>query len=141
MEFENTLGRFIGRLKYLIYQELNKELKKSNLCITGEQFRLLTHLWKKDGLTQQKVADLTYRNRGSITRMVDVLEKNGVIKRIEDKRDRRVNLIYLTDHGRELEVEAVKCVESIHEKITRDFTLEEIDIYSDLLKRSIQNLE
>ncbi|UZR98806.1 MarR family winged helix-turn-helix transcriptional regulator [Chondrinema litorale] len=141
MEFENTLGRFISRLKYLAYQELNRELKQSNLCITGDQFRLLTHLWKEDGLTQQKVADLTDRNRGSITRMVDVLEKNGVIKRIEDKRDRRVNLIYLTESGRELESQAVECVERIHDKITQGFTEEEIDNFGNLLKKSIKNLE
>ncbi|MBT28337.1 MAG: MarR family transcriptional regulator [Thalassobius sp.] len=141
MEFEKTLGRYISRLKYLAYQELNRELKQSNLCITGDQYRLLTHLWKEDGLTQQKVADLTDRNRGSITRMVDVLEKNGVIKRSEDKRDRRVNLIYLTEHGRELETQAAECVERVHEKITKGLTEDEIEIYKSLLQKSIKNLE
>lgn len=141
MDFENTLGRYIGRLNYLMSQELNRVLKASEAGITSDQFRLLTHLWNQDGLTQQVLSGQTGRDRGSITRMIDILEKKGIITRIPDQTDRRVNLIYLTKQGRELQPKAIQCAQQVLDKITTGFSEEEKQTFKNLLKKSVENLK
>ncbi|MEI9955734.1 MAG: MarR family transcriptional regulator [Ferruginibacter sp.] len=60
---------------------------------------MLYHLWKEDGLSQQQLCDATFRDKPSITRLVDNLEKVKLVKRNASKEDRRINMIVLTDEG------------------------------------------
>jgi DNA-binding MarR family transcriptional regulator len=48
------------------------------------------------GLSQQQLCDATFRDKPSITRLVDNLEKLQLVKRVASKDDRRINMIYLT---------------------------------------------
>jgi len=57
-------------------------------------------LWKKDGINQQELADLTLRDKAAITFLIDNLCKRELVIRQEDSSDRRSKLIYLTGKGR-----------------------------------------
>lgn len=67
-------------------------------------------LWNEDGLPQQALADATYRDKPSTTRIIDNLEKEGMVKRIPSPTDRRSNLINLTSLGKELELPVIQAV-------------------------------
>ncbi|MEZ4962885.1 MAG: MarR family transcriptional regulator [Saprospiraceae bacterium] len=140
MDYEKTLGRQTGVLYGLLSRRLNSLLAEAELGITVDQFRLLTMLWKADGITQQQLADKIGRDRASVTRMVDILENQGIITRISDKNDRRINLLHLTKKGRELEETAAACAHRALEEMTKGFTEEEEAILSQLLRRAIGNL-
>lgn len=85
-----------GKASTAIARRLQKNFKQSSLDITIEQWSVLYHLWKSDGLSQQELCDATFRDKPSITRLVDNLEKLKLVKRVASKEDRRINLIYLT---------------------------------------------
>lgn len=70
--------------------------------MTSEQWTIMYHLWREEGLTQQELANHTFRDKPSITRLINNLEKMGLVIRVNDKHDRRSNLIYLTKDGRKL---------------------------------------
>jgi DNA-binding MarR family transcriptional regulator len=140
MNYETTLGRQTGVLYHLLSRRLNTLLAKSGTGITVDQFRLLTMLWKVDGITQQQLAVQLGRDRAGITRMVDILEEQDVVVRISDKNDRRINLIYLTKKGKELEPAAATCAQQALKEMTNNFTAEEEAIFSQLLQRAIVNL-
>jgi MarR family transcriptional regulator, organic hydroperoxide resistance regulator len=141
MNFEATLGRQTGVLYYLLSRRLNELLTEAGTGITVDQFRLLTMLWPEDGITQQQLATLLGRDRASITRMTDILENQGVLVRISDKSDRRINLIYLTKVGKEIEPIAAACAKKVLDEMTRNFSAEEQTLFSNLLKRAIENLK
>jgi len=141
MDFEQNLGRYIGQLHFALTKKLNKLLEESNAGITSDQFRLLTTLWKKDGLTQQQLANTTGRDRAGITRMIDILEDQGLLTRIPDKDDRRINLIYLTKKGKALEKIANQCAQRSLDEMTSDFNEEEKNNLESLLLRAFHNLE
>jgi DNA-binding MarR family transcriptional regulator len=140
MNYETTLGRQTGVLYHLLSRRLNGLLAEAGTGITVDQFRLLTMLWPEDGTTQQQLAVLLGRDRASVTRMTDILEKQGILVRIPDKNDRRINLIYLTKKGREIEPAAAACAQKALEEMTQNFTAEEEAQFSGLLKRAIGNL-
>lgn len=140
MDYEKTLGRQIGVLYHNLSRRLNGLLNESGAGITVDQFRLLTMLWKTDGITQQQLAVQLGRDRASITRMADILEEQGILNRISDKNDRRINLIYLTKKGRELEPGAAACAQQALDEMTQKFDASEKAAFAHLLQRAIENL-
>ncbi len=141
MDFDNTLGRYIGQLNTALSMALNQELQRAKVDVTSEQFRLLTHLWKEDGLSQIILAERTGRDRGSITRMLDILENKGFTVRVADKNDRRINNIYLTKKGRSIQLGAVSCAQVVLSKITEGFSESERKELHQLLKKASENFE
>jgi DNA-binding MarR family transcriptional regulator len=141
MNYEKNIGRYIGRLNSLLTRKLNQINEKEKTGITADQFRLLAQLWQKDGLNQQELACALGRDRASVTRMVDLLEKEAFLSRSPDNDDRRVNLIFLTKKGRELELKASGCAKGCLNTMLRDFSdADEIQL-KELLVRAIDNLE
>lgn len=140
VDFENNLARQVGRVSHLMGQRLNAGLQAQELGITADQFRLLTCLWGKDGLSQQQLAVQLGRDRATVTRMVDLLEDQLIITRIPDRDDKRSNLIYLTKKGQQLEVPAAQCGQAVLDQAMQDFSHEEKALLSDLLSRVAQNL-
>ncbi len=141
MNYEVTLGRQTGVLYYLLSRRLNGLLAEAGTGITTDQFRLLTMLWKEDGITQQQLAAQLGRDRASVTRMTDILEEQGIVTRIADKNDRRINLLYLTKKGRDLEPAAAECARQALDQMTKNFTEAEEAAFSQLLQRAIENLK
>jgi DNA-binding MarR family transcriptional regulator len=140
MDYEKTLGRQTGALYHLLSRRLNGLLAEAGTGITVDQFRLLTMLWREDGITQQQLAVLLGRDRASVTRMTDILEEQGILMRIADKSDRRINLLYLSKKGREIEPLAAAAAQQALDEMTRNFAPEEKNTFAQLLQRAIQNL-
>ena len=83
-------------------RRLQKYFREKELDLTVEQWSILVHLWKYDGVSQQELSNRTFRDKPSITRLVDNLEKLGLVERRASETDRRINRIYLTEKGKSL---------------------------------------
>lgn len=91
-----------GVASMALSRRLQKYFRDSGIEITVEQWSVLVHLWKEDGLRQQELCQRTFKDKPSITRLVDKLEQQQMVKRVVSKDDRRSNFIYLTDRARSL---------------------------------------
>ncbi len=107
--FETSFGRILGMAHTAMFRHLARRMKEKNLPVTPDQFRVLTYLWQKDGLQQSELAICTDRNRANVTRIIDILEREGVVIRRDDPNDRRVFKIFLTDFGKQLKEETAEC--------------------------------
>jgi hypothetical protein len=58
-----------GKASTAIARRLQKNFKLNGLDITIEQWSVLYHLWKEDGLNQQELCNATFRDKPSITRL------------------------------------------------------------------------
>lgn len=141
MQFNKTLGKHVTSLSYLLSKQLNKSLAERHAGITSDQFRLLSNLWRKDGVTQQKLAIYIGRDKASVTRMITILENSGFVTRIAKDEDKRVNLIYLTKKGRQLENISSQAVQESLDLMTKNFSLSEMEVFEDLLIRASNNLK
>ncbi|CAG8998549.1 MAG: Multiple antibiotic resistance protein MarR [Candidatus Celerinatantimonas neptuna] len=95
----------IGHLIHLLNQLKDKVLSDhlTPLDITAQQFKVLLLLNRDDEFnTCKKLSQRLCIDAGAITRMVDRLEKKGLIKRTRDKTDRRCVSLELTDNGQNL---------------------------------------
>jgi DNA-binding MarR family transcriptional regulator len=92
-----------GMASTAVARRLQKNFRNAGLEITIEQWSVLYHLWKEDGLSQQELCTRTFRDKPSITRLIDNLEKQHLVKRVASPSDRRINLVYLTDSAKDLQ--------------------------------------
>lgn len=96
-----------GKATVAISRRLLKNFREAGIEVTIEQWSILYQLWKQDGISQQQLSDATFRDKPSITRLVDNMEKNNLVKRVGDKSDRRIKLVRLTKDGKKLEEESM----------------------------------
>ena len=99
---DDALAFMIHRTARLLRYSLLHFFKKNNLDITPEQWFLLYRLWEGDKRPQFELADPAIDDRPNITRLIDSLEKRGLVERQSDPEDRRRFLIALTPDARKL---------------------------------------
>ncbi len=96
-----------GKASTAIARRLQKKFNSNSLNLTIEQWSVLYHLWKEDGKSQQELCNATFKDKPSITRLIDNLEKLNLVKRIADEGDRRINKVILTKTAQKLQEQAM----------------------------------
>ncbi len=129
-----------GKISMLINRYLYNCFREANLGITVEQWTVLACLWKKDKVTQQALSDITLRDKPSMTRLIDNLERRNLVVRVSDTKDRRVNLIYLTQKGMDLEKQTTQIVQDVVERILSKISDDEIEACRNVLRKIFDNL-
>ena len=119
---------------------MQKNFKEAGVEITIEQWSVLYHLWKQDGLSQQQLCDATFRDKPSITRLVDNLEKLKLVKRVASKDDRRINMIYLTSEAQVLQEQTMLLANQTLNEALGGVTIEQIEIAKMVLQKVYDNL-
>lgn len=130
-----------GKATVAISRRLQKNFKEAGIDVTIEQWSVLYQLWKEDGLSQQQLCDATFRDKPSITRLVDNMEKNNLVRRVGDKKDRRINLIYLTPEGEKLENESMAIANRTLNEALDGVSGKEIEIAKEVLQMVYDNLK
>ena len=81
---ENTAG-LVNTLNQHLLRNLDQSLSAKKVPISADQYNLMSQLWEADGICQQDIANQISRNRATTARMLDTLEKKGLLKRKDDK--------------------------------------------------------
>ena len=77
-------------------------LRQHNIDLTPEQFLLIDLLWNQGPMSQLDIADQMQKDKNSITKLVDAIERKGYVERHQNPSDRRSNTIVLTELGNSL---------------------------------------
>jgi len=93
----------------------------------------------KDGITQQELCNATFKDKPSMTRLIDNMERQHLVVRISDKRDRRTNLIHLTKTGRELEGKAFVIANQTLKEGLEGVSMEDLKIAQEVLRKIFTN--
>ena len=128
-----------GKVSTAINRKLSRNFRQDGIEITPEQWTILLFLWEKDGVTQQELCNATFKDKPSMTRLIDNMERQHLVVRISDKKDRRTNLIHLTKTGRELENKAYKIANTTLEQALEGLTTEELKIGQEVLRKVFTN--
>jgi DNA-binding MarR family transcriptional regulator len=130
-----------GKASTAIARRLQKKFNTAGLSITIEQWSVLYHLWKQEGISQQELCNATFRDKPSITRLVDNLEKLNLVKRVASENDRRINLIYLTKQAQKLQDEAMLLAEETLNEALVTVPVEKVDVCKEVLQVVYDNLK
>jgi DNA-binding MarR family transcriptional regulator len=130
-----------GKAVTAIARNLQKKFNVAGMGVTIEQWSVLYHLWKEDGKSQQELCNATFRDKPSITRLVDNLEKLQLVKRVASGDDRRINLIYLTKQAQKLQEETMALAEATLNEALDGVPADKIEVCKEVLQIVYDNLK
>ena len=111
------------------------------LNVTPEQWTVLSSLWEEDGTNQTLLAERTMEDRHNMTRILNLLEKSGLLCREPDRGDRRCQRVYLTDAGRALKPELIRIATDFLQKALTGMSQEDLDSMNRKLGQILTYLE
>ncbi|MBA4140059.1 MAG: MarR family transcriptional regulator [Segetibacter sp.] len=129
-----------GKASTALARRLQKNFKQAGIEVTIEQWSVLYHLWKEDGLSQQDLCNQSFRDKPSITRLVDNLEKLKLVKRVPSKDDRRINLIYLTEAAKTLQEQTLEMANQTLNEALDGVSKEDVELCKAVLQKVYDNL-
>ncbi|MFH7001130.1 MarR family winged helix-turn-helix transcriptional regulator [Flavobacterium bizetiae] len=91
----------IHRMKRTIFRHTNALMNEAGITLQLEQLPLIMIL-QGDSRSQRELSDITMRDKSSILRSINALEKKGLVVVKKDKGDKRKNIVSLTDEGIDL---------------------------------------
>jgi DNA-binding MarR family transcriptional regulator len=130
-----------GKASTAIARRLQKKFNNAGLNLTIEQWSVLYHLWKQEGISQQELCNATFRDKPSITRLVDNLERLDLVKRVPSENDRRINLIYLTKQAQKLQEQSMGLAEETLNEALETVPADKIDVCKEVLQIVYDNLK
>ena len=129
-----------GMASTAVARRLQKNFRLAGLEITIEQWSVLYHLWKQDGMSQQELCNRTFRDKPSITRLIDNLEKQKLVKRMPSKDDRRINLVCLTESAKLLQDKTIELANQTMDEALVGVGKNEIEIVKQVFQKVYDNL-
>jgi DNA-binding MarR family transcriptional regulator len=130
-----------GKAVTAIARNLQKKFNAAGMGVTIEQWSVLYHLWKEDGKSQQELCNATFRDKPSITRLVDNLEKLQLVRRVASGDDRRINLIFLTRQAQKLQEETMALAEATLNEALEGVPGDKIEVCKEVLQIVYDNLK
>lgn len=134
-------GFLTNRVGRLIAIHMKNRLGKEEFDMPGHCLGILAELWEKDGIIQQDLAISIVKDKATIARALDLMEKKNIIVRIKDEKDKRNKKIFLTHKGRLLQQKATLQSKQMLLDIETNISEEEIDVCLKTLDKIYHNLK
>jgi DNA-binding MarR family transcriptional regulator len=135
-----SFGHKVNKSARLITNRLGHNFKDNNFDITTEQWKILLYLWRTDGQTQNSLATATGKDEPSVSRLINNMVKSDFVNRTSHPTDRRTNLIYLTEKGKNLKDGLMAMGSKTNSEATEGIKPEDLDICLRVLDQVIKNL-
>ena len=121
-------------------QFIAAKLRQVGVPLTPEQFMLIDLLWNQGEMSQQQLADQMQKDKNSVTKLVDAIERKGFVVRQQNVHDRRSNTIILTEKANKLKPGAKEKGISILDQMLEGISEEELRGFLETLHKLNSNM-
>jgi len=130
-------GRLLSQVKTELMEALDREL--APLDITAAQYVILATLAEGPTDSASNLCKGVSYDPGAMTRMIDRLERKGLVRRIRCPNDRRRINLELTSEGRAVYPRLIESAVAVLNRYLRGFSRDEITQFETFLKRMLAN--
>jgi DNA-binding MarR family transcriptional regulator len=138
------LERALPFLIHACYQQIRsatyKEFLGHGLELTPEQWIVLVQLWTKDGQSQSALSELTLRDPPTMSRILDTMQKGGLVTRVVDEHDARSRRVLLTKTGRALQAKLVPVAKRLVARLEQGIPERDLETTHRTLAHMLKNL-
>lgn len=140
---DKSEAQSIGYLSRYMYRVFAKAIaaELAPYGLVASQWSVLRALWVEDGLSQVDLAERMRVEKASLTTTLEIMDRQGLIRRERNADDRRKLNIYLTTASQKLKGDLLPFVSKINRKATRGMSAEEVKLLKTLLCKVISNLD
>lgn len=137
---EDSLSHHIRVTTTLIKIATLEKFKSFNQDITPEQWQVLNVIAESPGIIQRELGDRTLKNRPTITRILDLLEKKELVVRKPNQDDRRVIRIHLSAKGTRVTKQYSSAIQEVDRIVMGGLSQKEISSLKGTLSKIRQNI-
>ena len=140
MILNKQVGLFLNLVHNRFKQYVAGIFESEGFNITPEQFLVMDTLWDEGVLTQQQIADYLLKDKNSVVKLVDGLEDRKLVRRANNPKDRRQNLIEVTDYAMSIKDKVTKAAMDAVDKIINGITKEDMHNFIQVLSKMAENM-
>ncbi len=135
------VGKYIKIFNNMLDSKVNRDFRKWNL--TCSQHSIIAYLFDHRSVetTQRDLEEMFSLKNPTVTGLLNLLEKKGMIRRVTNPKDRRSNIIELTEKSLALESELFECRKMAEGVMLKGFTPEEIRQLESFMRRLMDNIQ
>ncbi|MBD7912512.1 MULTISPECIES: MarR family transcriptional regulator [Clostridium] len=133
-----SIGQITNQTNKKIIYFLNSKLEVFD--ITLEQWNVLLKLSQENKINQKQLAHKVDKDEPTLARILNILERKGLVVRQPSKEDKRAFCLNLTDKGVSLKKKIEPFFGSLFEIIISGVAIEEIEIYKRVLMKINNNI-
>ncbi len=130
---DDRLLFLISKAQHVLKNYLKNEFTSEGVTISPAQSGILFSLKLKNGLSMNQLSEIISIDNAAVTRHVDILELNGLVKREQDVNDRRKYLICITEKGIAESDKSKAIAHRINNMIKEGFSEDEIEVFKRVL--------
>lgn len=109
--------------------------------LTPDQYVILSLLIENEEIIyQRQLAEIMFKDRANISRIIDIMQKNGLIEKIPESHGRKIYKLIVTQKGRELKDKVFSTDIDLRQQITKDITREELATTFNTLEKMNRNI-
>ncbi|MDD9265806.1 MarR family winged helix-turn-helix transcriptional regulator [Paenibacillus sp. GCM10023248] len=131
MQLDHSLGFILNHAGRRMTQLLSLHFQPYDM--TTEQWVVLHRLACEDGISQKTLAIRAEKDQTNITRILDQLERKGLVERKANENDRRSFLTFITDQGRAMNDKLNPIEQQVIASLLTGFTEEQVSLLRELL--------
>lgn len=136
-----SLLPWIGKTAKFIDYFVADHMKEHGIDLSKEQFIVLKYLNEKDGLIQNDLAFITNRSKTALTRLIQTMEKKGLVYRRSCKTDLRINHVFLTEFGKEMWNRSYPHILEIVEELQQGIPEEDLETVRKTMEQIQKNIK
>lgn len=110
------------------------------LSIAPAQFTVLAELWRENGVTQRDLVGRLDVEQATMANTLNRMERDGLIRRQPHERDRRAQIIRLTEKARSLEEDANAVAAAVNARALSRLSPEERLFFTRLMRDVVSSL-
>ena len=139
-DVDNALGFLTITASRLMSGYFRKQLTEAGFDLTAEQWGVLAQIWNKGSLSQDALAGRLCVDKSSLSRVLDVMERKGLVTRVRDPEDARRKILYATEEADHLRMQCRDIAHKVMTDLLRDIPDEEHAICLKVLTRVKQTI-
>lgn len=140
MPYSASLATNIHRLSTVLNKHADKALQEA--CGIGtSQFKILWVLYThQDGVLQTNIADWLGQTEAAVSRQINLIANEGLIRKKIDKHNRRNHVILLTKSGKNYAQHAMEVITQEYRPYFSVLTVDEQRVLNDMLEKVFQEV-
>lgn len=102
---------------------------------------VLIRLWEQDDITQKALSETMDIEQATLSNTLKRMERDQLISRQPNSKDRRRHMIRLTDHGRRLEKPVHEALDDLRLLVNQGLTVNDLRYFNRIMKQMMEHLE
>ena len=134
------IGMVLSQVDRLCTKKFGQNAQSAGINISQDQWLVLGPVWKTEGISQKDIAEYCGKDKTSVTKIIDTLEKRNLMVRVPDQLDQRIKRVFLSNKGKEMMKSSLPIMEQTSNEVRKGITDQEINLFKTVLNKIYKNI-